>query len=81
MLVSAGTLTSNNIKTVNSNVHYFFILSMLYHKLLFFVKISIHAPAKGSTKKFGTVEYAKEISIHAPARGATNAWRTFNYEM
>ena len=44
---------------------------MLYHKLLFFVKISIHAPAKGSTKKFGTVEYAKEISIHAPARGAT----------
>ena len=38
MLISAGTLTSNNIKTVNSNVHYFFILSMLYHKLLFFVK-------------------------------------------
>ena len=71
MLVSAGTLTSNNIKTVNSNVHYFFILSMLYHKLLFFVKISIHAPAKGATKRFAEIASSVIISIHAPAKGAT----------
>ena len=33
--------------------------------------ISIHAPAKGATRKHRIKGRAKDISIHAPAKGAT----------
>ena len=36
--------------------------------------VSIHAPARGATRK-GEAEIAEAlVSIHAPARGATNSW-------
>ena len=39
---------------------------------LYCVFISIHAPARGATRKVGTGAYLIDISIHAPARGATH---------
>ena len=35
------------------------------------LSISIHAPAKGATKKLKDKGYISDISIHAPAKGAT----------
>ena len=36
-------------------------------------RISIHAPAKGATRKGGTGLFVSSVSIHAPAKGATTA--------
>ena len=38
-------------------------------------RISIHAPAKGATKRGRLRTSAPFISIHAPAKGATNIYR------
>ena len=34
-------------------------------------KISIHAPARGATRRYTLISLKRRISIHAPARGAT----------
>jgi len=44
----------------------------LYLPSLFFVNVSIHAPAKGATELHGSHVSAKVVSIHAPAKGATS---------
>ena len=33
--------------------------------------VSIHAPARGATKKPNLLDDIRDVSIHAPARGAT----------
>ena len=33
--------------------------------------VSIHAPARGATRKHGSLQSKSKVSIHAPARGAT----------
>ena len=37
------------------------------------LKVSIHAPARGATRKTGYDQQNTPVSIHAPARGATNS--------
>ena len=44
-------------------------------------QISIHAPAKGATKKVKSKKYGNYISIHAPAKGATLATKRCTCEL
>ena len=39
--------------------------------IVFYIAISIHAPAKGATRNEKSTLQIKMISIHAPAKGAT----------
>ena len=45
--------------------------------LQFLITISIHAPAKGATRKICTHNADYWISIHAPAKGATNCYLSY----
>ena len=42
--------------------------------------ISIHAPAKGATEKYGLKAMQGMISIHAPAKGATTKLRKYDVD-
>ena len=44
-------------------------------------EVSIHAPARGATRREAEIQFPPIVSIHAPARGATNVGLLFPFSI